>query len=104
MRRKTHTSEYGRIQLIRMEETDTVTLLIENVNREGEHWLTLASLETANIPLGFIRLSPLTGSRHIFEVTEVRPATGSLLRSPGGSLDHEALGPEDFLGQGEDAA
>ena len=37
-----YANEYGRFQLLLDREADTAVLLLENVNRDGEHWLTLA--------------------------------------------------------------
>ncbi len=78
--------EYGRMQIVKHPETGTATLIVENVHREGEHWLTLGSIEAPHDPLGYIRLRPLAGTeittdRHLFEVAEVRPASGPILRS-----------------------
>ena len=63
--------EYGRWQLKVFPDTDTATLLIENVNREGEHWLTLATYEAPHSPIGFVRLRPFMEDRHTFELGPV---------------------------------
>ena len=75
----THTNEYGRFQLRLDPEAGTARLLIENVNRVGEHWLTLALLGNPYAPIGYLRLRPVTTDSSTFEVAEVRPATGPLL-------------------------
>ena len=82
-------SEHGRIQISTNAEYDTVTLIVENVNREGEHWLTLASIEATHRPIGYLRLRPLqdvalTTARHLFEIAELRPADGPMLQLPTG--------------------
>ena len=82
-------SEHGRIQICMNAEYDTVTLIVENVNREGEHWLTLASFEAPHDPIGYLRLRPLqdvalTTARHLFEIAELRPADGPMLQLPTG--------------------
>ena len=88
-------SEHGRIQICMNAEYDTVTLVVENVNRESEHWLTLASIEATHRPIGYLRLRPLqdvalTTARHLFEIAELRPASGLILRLQGGlSLPEE---------------
>ncbi len=79
--------EHGRMHLRINPDAGTSWLLIENVNREGEreHWLTLTSLlDDEYTPIGYLRLRPVSPALHIFEVAELRPATGPLLRSPGG--------------------
>ena len=91
--------EHGRIQILTNAEAGTATLIVENVNRDGEHWLTLASLEGSHNPIGFIRLRPLrdvgmpTG-RHVFEVVEVLQATGPVLRTQGEPPPPEAPTPK----------
>ncbi len=82
-------SEHGRIQIVKDAESGTVTLIVENVNREGEHWLTLASIEAPHRPIGYLRLRPLqdvalTTARHLFEIAELRPADGPMLQLPTG--------------------
>ena len=85
------TIEYGRFQLLIDPEADTAQLLIENVNRTGEHWLTLASTGRPYTTIGYLRLQPTRPDSTMFEVVEVRPATGPLLPA---SDDHH---PEDDL-------
>ena len=85
----TITREHGRMELLAYEEAGTVQLFLENVSREGEHWLILSS-EDGYPVIGYLRLSP-TADPHIFEVAEVRPATGPLLPSPDDSPVPEAL-------------
>ncbi len=87
-------NEFGRWQMRVDFETDTVCLYIENVNREGEHWLTLGMLESFN-PKGYLRLRPISPGTHVFEVVEVRPAIGPLPHLPGESSDPEAPAPEE---------
>ncbi len=75
-------NEYGRFHLVIDEEADTSTLLLENVNRTDEHWLTLTELGESHEPLGYLRLRSISPGSHVFEVAEVRPAHGPLLHSP----------------------
>ncbi len=76
-------NEYGRFQLCIDTESGTATLLLENVNRKDEHWLTLVDQTKPHRPIGYLRLGPISPNSHVFEVVEVRPASGSLLRSQG---------------------
>ena len=73
-----YANEYGRFQLQRDREADTAVLLLENVNRTGEHWLTLALPSNPYCPIGYLRLRPTRADLATFEVVEVRPATGPL--------------------------
>ena len=75
----THTNEYGRFQLQLDPKAGTARFLIENVNRTGEHWLTLALRANPYAPIGYLRLRPTKPDSPMFEVAEVRPATGPLL-------------------------
>ena len=74
-------NEYGRFHLVIDAEADTVTLVMENVNRKDEHWLTLTELGESHEPLGYLRLRSISPGSHVFEVVEVRPSTGPLLSS-----------------------
>ena len=81
--------EHGRIQIVKDAEFGTATVIVENVNREGEHWLTLASIEATHRPIGYLRMRPLqdvalTTARHLFEIAELRPADGPVLQLPSG--------------------
>lgn len=74
----------------------TARLVLENVNREGDHWLTLErGVGSSASVIGYLRLKPIAGDRHTFEVAEVRPACGPLLHLPGESPAPEARAPED---------
>ncbi len=73
------TNEYGRFQLLLDPKADTAQLFIENVNRTGEHWLTLALPNNPYAPIGYLRLRPMKPDSPMFQVVEVRPATGPLL-------------------------
>ena len=84
-RKGTMMNEFGRFQLCVNAEAGTASLMLENVNRKGEHWLTLALLRASGSPIGYLRLRPVSPGSNIFEIAEVRPATGPLLRSPSGS-------------------
>ena len=75
----THTNEHGRFQLRLDLEAGTAWMVIENVNRTGEHWLTLALLANPYAPIGYLRLQPTKPGLSTFEVAEVRPATGAPL-------------------------
>ena len=87
------TNEHGRMHLRIDEEAGTCWMLVENVNRTDEHWLTLTSWdESLKVPIGYLRLRPITGP-HTFEIAEVLPASGSLIRSQDGLLDPEGLVP-----------
>ena len=81
-------TEYGRHQICFDTERDTAWLVLENVNRDAEHWLTIAS-PTGGAPIGYLRLRPIATAPHTFEIAEVRPATGPLLRLPDGSSSPE---------------
>ena len=74
-----YTNEYGRFQLLLDRDADTAVLLLENVNRDGEHPLTLALPSNPYCPIGYLRLRPTRPDSTTFEVVEVRPATGPLL-------------------------
>ena len=74
-------NEYGRFHLMVDTEADTAVLLLENVNRKGEHWLTLTELGESHEPMGYLRLRSISPGSHVFEVAEVRPATLPLLSS-----------------------
>ena len=74
-------NEYGRFHLMIDTEADTATLILENVNRTDEHWLTLTELGESHEPLGYLRLRSISPGSHMFEVAEVRPAHGPLLSS-----------------------
>ena len=74
-------NEYGRFHLMIDTEADTVTLVMENVNRKDEHWLTLTKLGEPYEPMGYLRLRSISPDSHVFEVVEVRPAHGPLLSS-----------------------
>ena len=74
-----YTNEHGRFQLRVDHEAGTAWMVIENVNRTGEHWLTLASTGRPHTTIGYLRLRPTRPDSTMFEVAEVRPATGSLL-------------------------
>ncbi len=76
--------QYGRFQLSIDAETGTTALLLENVNRADEHWLTLALRDAPHCPIGYMRLRPVSSELHMFEVVEVRPANGPLLPLPDG--------------------
>ena len=73
------TNEYGRFQLLLDPKADTAQLFIENVNRTGEHWLTLALPNNPYAPIGYLRLRPMKPNSPMFQVVDVRPATGPLL-------------------------
>ena len=73
------TNEYGRFQLLLDPKADTAQLFIENVNRTGEHWLTLALPNNPYAPIGYLRLRPMKPDSPMFQVVDVRPATGPLL-------------------------
>ena len=73
------TNEYGRFQLLLDPKADTAQLFIENVNRTGEHWLTLALPSNPYAPIGYLRLRPMKPGSPMFQVVDVRPATGPLL-------------------------
>ena len=87
-------NEYGRFQLRINTEAGTASLLLENVNRKGEHWLTLALPVAPTSPVGYLRLRPVNPGSDIFEIVEVRPANGPLLRSLGESLEIADPSPE----------
>ena len=87
--------EYGRFQLCLDTEAYTAGLFLENVNRAGEHWLTLALRNEPHCPIGYLRLRPISPNSHIFEVAEVRPANGPLLRLPDGSSGEAASEARD---------
>ena len=96
-------SEHGRIQIVKDAESDTVTLIVENVNREGEHWLTLASIEATHRPIGYLRLRPLqdvalTTARHLFEIAELRPADGPIVSAEWG--DGSSMRERVLAGEG----
>ena len=74
-------NEYGRMQLVIDPDCDTTWLLLENVNRDGDHWLTIAHPNNFASPIGYLRLRPVATGSHTFEVAEVRAATGPLLGS-----------------------
>ena len=71
----TITREHGRMELLLYEEMGTVRLYLENVSREGEHWLCLAS-GSGHPVIGHLRLSP-TADPHIFEVNWSTPGNWS---------------------------
>ena len=71
-------NEYGRFQLRINEEAGTVWLTLENVNWKGEHWLTLSLPQNDYSPIGYLRLRSVSASEGIFEISEVRPASGPL--------------------------
>ena len=48
------------------------------MNRTDEHWLTLTKRHESHSPVGYMRLRPVSPGSHVFEVAEVRPATGRL--------------------------
>ena len=75
----TYTNEHGRFQLRLDHEAGTAWMVIENVNRAGEHWLTLASTGRPYTTIGYLRLRPTRPDSPMFEVVDVRPATGPLL-------------------------
>jgi len=80
------TNQYGRFQIIDDHKNGTVTLCVENVNRDEDHWLTL-SYGGSRRPVGYLffkRIGP-----HLFEVTEVRQADGPLLH-PEAASSHDA--------------
>lgn len=72
--------EHGRMEL--HVHGGTARLVLENVNREGDHWLTLErGVGSSASVIGYLRLKPIAGDRHTFEVAEVRPAcTASFTR------------------------
>ena len=85
-------NEYGRFQL-HLHPEDTTTLLLENVNRKDEYWLTLSTREKPHSPIGYLRLCAVSPGSLVFEVTEVRPAIGRLLRLPDDSPGIEEPSP-----------
>ena len=86
--------EHGRVHLRTDPRSGTSLVLIENVNRSDEHWLTLTGLDgNPGEPIGYLRLRPVATDPHTFEIAELRPATGPLLRLPGDSSDPAASAP-----------
>ena len=63
----TYTNEHGRFQLRLDHEAGTAWMVIENVNRAGEHWLTLASTGRPYTTIGYLRLRPTRPDSPMFE-------------------------------------
>ncbi len=104
-------NEYGRFHLVINTEAGTASLLMENVNRTDEHWLTLTKRHESHSPVGYLRLRPVSPGSHVFEVAEVRPATGPLGasrdREGGGVMDEQRIPDEivrEEIDQPEDVA
>ena len=89
------TRECGRLDLRIDDERGTVLVLVENINREGSHWLTLAAPGSPATPIGYIHLRQLSRNSHVFAIDEVRPAHGPLIDVPPGSSAHRVLSPEE---------
>ena len=74
--------EHGRFMISIDNEAGTAQLIMENVNRKDEHWLTLSHFNNAYIPIGCMRLCPIgSPDSHMFAIVELRPANGSPLPS-----------------------
>ena len=92
--------EHGRFELRTDPETGTCLLFIENVNRSGEHWLTLTDIENFGRPIGYVRLVPVSRDSHTFEIAELRPATGPLHPLPDALSDRAGPAPAGSVEHG----